>query len=459
MTLIVRYLSAVRDHLPRGEQDDIINELSDNLRSRFEDEEAARGRPLEEEEEVAILKEFGHPMAVAARYRGDERTVTFGRRLIGPELFSIYMKVLAINVAVTVLIGLIALVAGATLWSGFAGILVPLAIQFMIVTAIFVWIDRRWVRDPDGWDPRTVNAMGPDIDVSTLDGLAVQLLGKEYTRSVSVAASVLEIGVLAIVLTVALNIGLPEQIGFMEPGPGWSAVYWPSIAVIVRRVPDPHREYHPPAVDAVPGRVARCGRLRGDRPLHRVADARRLGRHGRRGVPDGRRGEPHRDHQRHRPDLDRGDDRPHLDHRRTRGAAVRADGTDGRDVTTGDLAGGTHRLGRRGRSPWHDAELAHEGHVVPDAPLLDDLAVAEPQEVDVGVGDRSTGGRDAHQVAGMPAMVDHVARDEIAFTDQVLDLPALFAEHARQPEHRPLDALVSRRAHPVDDHATRRPDP
>ena len=161
MTLIVRYLSAVRDHLPRGEQDDIINELSDNLRSRFEDEEAARGRPLLEEEEVAILKEFGHPMAVAARYRGDERTVTFGRRLIGPELFSIYMKVLAINVAVTVLIGLIALVAGATLWSGFAGILVPLAIQFMIVTAIFVWIDRRWVRDPDGWDPRTVNVDGP----------------------------------------------------------------------------------------------------------------------------------------------------------------------------------------------------------------------------------------------------------------------------------------------------------
>ena len=70
MTLIVRYLNAVRDHLPRGEQDDIINELSDNLRSRFEDEEAARGRPLVEEEEVAILKEFGHPMAVAARYRG-----------------------------------------------------------------------------------------------------------------------------------------------------------------------------------------------------------------------------------------------------------------------------------------------------------------------------------------------------------------------------------------------------
>ena len=86
MTLIDRYLRAVRDHLPRPGQDDIIEELSDNLRSRFEDEEASRGRPLAEAEEVAILREFGHPMAVAARYRGDERTVTFGRRLIGPEL-------------------------------------------------------------------------------------------------------------------------------------------------------------------------------------------------------------------------------------------------------------------------------------------------------------------------------------------------------------------------------------
>ena len=78
MTLVDRYLRAVRDYLPRGQQDDIINELSDNLQSRIEDEDAARGRPLAETEEAAILKEFGHPMAVAARYRGDERSVTFG---------------------------------------------------------------------------------------------------------------------------------------------------------------------------------------------------------------------------------------------------------------------------------------------------------------------------------------------------------------------------------------------
>jgi HAAS domain-containing protein len=101
MTLVDRYLRAVRDNLPRGQQDDIINELSDNLQSRIEDEAATRGRPLLETEEAEILKEFGHPMAVAARYRGDERSVTFGRRLVGPELFPTYMKVLAVNVVIT----------------------------------------------------------------------------------------------------------------------------------------------------------------------------------------------------------------------------------------------------------------------------------------------------------------------------------------------------------------------
>jgi hypothetical protein len=75
--------------------------------------------------------------------------------------------------------------------------------------------------------------MGPDVDVSTLDGIAVQLLGKQHTRSVSIASSVLEIGVIAVVLTVALQIGRPDRIGFMEPGPGWRDVFVPAIAVLV----------------------------------------------------------------------------------------------------------------------------------------------------------------------------------------------------------------------------------
>ena len=227
MTLVDRYLRAVRDHLPREQQDDIINELADNIHSKIEDQEATLGRPLAEAEEVALLKGFGHPMAVAARYRGDERSLTFGRELIGPELFPTYLKVLAINLVVTLIFGAISVVAGGSLWSGIAGIVVPFAIQFTAVTAIFIAINYRWVRNPEGWDPRTVTSMGSDVDVSSLDGIAVQLIGKEYTRAVAITASALEIGLLGLALTVWLAIGIPEQIGFIKPGPGWADLYVP----------------------------------------------------------------------------------------------------------------------------------------------------------------------------------------------------------------------------------------
>ena len=234
MTLIDRYLGAVRDNLPRAQKDDIIKELSDNLQSRIEDEEAVRGRPLSEDEEAAILKEFGHPMAVAARYRGDERSVTFGRRLIGPELFPTYMTVLAANVAITLIFVAIALIAGGgTPWGAVYGSLVPLAIQFTIVTAIFVYIDHRYTSDPDRWDPRTVASIGSDVDVSSLDGIATQLIGKEHPRAVPITTSVLEIGLLAVALTAWLVIGVPASLGFMEPGPGWRDVYVPATFVIV----------------------------------------------------------------------------------------------------------------------------------------------------------------------------------------------------------------------------------
>ena len=44
--------------------------------------------------------------------------------------------------------------------------------------------------------------------------------------------SVLEIGLLAIALTSWLAIGLPEQIGFVKPGPGWTDV-WPAATVVI----------------------------------------------------------------------------------------------------------------------------------------------------------------------------------------------------------------------------------
>ena len=233
MTIVERYLRAVRDNLPRGQQDDIINELNDSIQSRFEDEEAALGRPLGEAEEAAILKGYGHPMTVAARYRGDERSVTFGRQLIGPELFPTYVKVLWINLVVTLVVAAISIVAGGSIWSGITGFIVPFAIQFAAVTAIFIGVNYRWVRNPDAWDPRTVASMGSDVDMSSLDGIATQLIGKPHSRAVPVTTSVLEIGLLGVALAAWLAIGLPQQIGAFVPGPGWAELYVPATVIFV----------------------------------------------------------------------------------------------------------------------------------------------------------------------------------------------------------------------------------
>src|ERR1700686_3233741 len=65
MELLDRYLQAVRFWLPRAQQNDIIAELGDDIRSQIEDRESALGRPLNEDEQVALLQQTGHPMRVA----------------------------------------------------------------------------------------------------------------------------------------------------------------------------------------------------------------------------------------------------------------------------------------------------------------------------------------------------------------------------------------------------------
>ncbi|MDI1325723.1 MAG: hypothetical protein PSV23_02880 [Brevundimonas sp.] len=85
MDMIDRYLNAVAAQLPQDERADIIAELRDLILSRFEAKEEELGRPLTEDEQEAILREIGHPLVVAARYRkGPDR-------LVGPELFPYWL--------------------------------------------------------------------------------------------------------------------------------------------------------------------------------------------------------------------------------------------------------------------------------------------------------------------------------------------------------------------------------
>jgi hypothetical protein len=59
MDMLDRYLQAVRFFLPAQQQDDIVRELSETLISQVEDREEALGRPLDEAEQAAILRQHG----------------------------------------------------------------------------------------------------------------------------------------------------------------------------------------------------------------------------------------------------------------------------------------------------------------------------------------------------------------------------------------------------------------
>lgn len=93
MDLIERYLAAVRQNLPAEKADDIIAELHDELATRQEMREDALGRPLRREEVTALLREFGHPLVIASRYRPQQY-------LIGPEIFPFYL--FALRVVLTI---------------------------------------------------------------------------------------------------------------------------------------------------------------------------------------------------------------------------------------------------------------------------------------------------------------------------------------------------------------------
>jgi hypothetical protein len=87
MELVDRYLHAVKFWLPRNQKDDIIAELSEDLRSQIEDREAELGHKLTAADVEPILKRCGSPMAVAGRYLPQQS-------LIGPTLFPIYRIVI-----------------------------------------------------------------------------------------------------------------------------------------------------------------------------------------------------------------------------------------------------------------------------------------------------------------------------------------------------------------------------
>ena len=160
MELLERYLKTVGTYLPKTQRADIIRELSENIRSQFEERETELGRPINELEQEAILKQVGNPLVVAGRFQKDQRTVAFGGQLIGPALFPLYAKVLCVTLAITLVIcvtaGLVLADLGkpVTAFGAVPAILFQLLLQFSIVTIIFAVAERSLGSNRESWNPR-----------------------------------------------------------------------------------------------------------------------------------------------------------------------------------------------------------------------------------------------------------------------------------------------------------------
>lgn len=171
MDLFERYLHAVRSFLPKRQRDDVIRELSEDLRSQVEEREAELGRSLTQAEQKEILRQWGHPVLLASRYQPQ-------RQLVGPAVFPIYWLILKVALGIAVLVHVIA--AAVLLANGkppgevIARLVTlpfgPLLMVFAWVTVVFAVLDRSVPRLAfiTKWNPSSL----PEVETSATPSMA-----------------------------------------------------------------------------------------------------------------------------------------------------------------------------------------------------------------------------------------------------------------------------------------------
>ncbi len=219
--LIDRYLQAVGFWLPRTQKQDILAELSEDLRSQLDDREEQLGRSLPESEVADLLKKRGRPIFVAGQFLPQQN-------LIGPTLYPIYIFVLKI-VALCYIIPWIAVWLGILIfnraqtathlsgeWHSLGTLWTIIFTQFGIITVVFAVIDRVSVKSPciSDWDPRKL----PKVKIETSTK-------RRYNAVCGIVAGIFGLlWLLAIPEYPFLIIGPAAYV--VKAAPVWQTVYW-----------------------------------------------------------------------------------------------------------------------------------------------------------------------------------------------------------------------------------------
>jgi hypothetical protein len=223
MSLLDRYLAAVRAHLPAAQQDDIIAELGEDLRARWDERAETLGRPLTEDEEAELLRPCGRPLLMAARYRPQQH-------LIGPHLFPYYRAALKVALSIALVVSaalLIALAVSGRAVGGHLDALWKMPVNaalwvFTWVTLVFAIIEvaagrvRGWER----WDPRSL----PHETVAVARPSRFET-GLELVLSTAFVAWWAGLPYLSFLKPLS-NVGI-------GPAPAWSAFYLPILIVAI----------------------------------------------------------------------------------------------------------------------------------------------------------------------------------------------------------------------------------
>lgn len=227
MDLLDRYLAAVAALLPKAQREDIVAELRDLLLNRIEEKEEALGRPLTDKEREAVLKDFGHPLAVAGRYGPQQN-------LIGPTVYPFYMFALKIALAVAAAISIVPALAAIVLGEANPARLIANAVfdhfpssALMLaglVTLVAAGIERGWV-PLTGLTEWKVSDLPPPTKKKGVFETRFNAVAEVVVTSLFILWWT---GLWKVDIASSMNVkhGLS-----LEPSAIWAALYWPILAI------------------------------------------------------------------------------------------------------------------------------------------------------------------------------------------------------------------------------------
>jgi hypothetical protein len=177
--LVERYVHEVGQQLPRNIRADVQMELRSLLQDSLEEQAAESGVAPTTKMTAEMLRAFGKPETIAARYRPEQY-------LIGPRLFPIYRQVITVALVIISIIHvaglLFALLRGETAvfgqaaWGWLSNFFNAALVNAGIVTLVFVALERAQVIDwydsaakEAEWNPLDLPPIADDNRINRLE--------------------------------------------------------------------------------------------------------------------------------------------------------------------------------------------------------------------------------------------------------------------------------------------------